>query len=45
MKEHKHIGFCMGEYEKDSCQDCPTLKECLELRDKERIDNVKSKQR
>lgn len=34
-REHKHIGFCLQEYEKESCSDCPTLKECLEMRDKE----------
>ena len=31
-----HIGFCMGEFNMDDCYDCPTLKECLELRDRER---------
>ena len=31
----EHIGFCLREYEKESCHDCPTLTGCLELRDKE----------
>ena len=31
-----HTGFCMGEYDDEKCHDCPTLKECLELRDKDR---------
>ncbi len=35
MKEHKHIGFCLCTYRKGPCLDCPSLKECLELRDKE----------
>lgn len=40
MEERPHIGFCMGEYKKDECHDCPTLKECLELRDKEQAEYV-----
>lgn len=27
----KHTGFCLGEYDNDKCQDCPTLAECLKL--------------
>ena len=30
-----HTGFCLGEYEEQTCADCPTLTECLELRDRE----------
>ena len=26
-----HIGFCMDEYKKDVCRDCPTEKECLDM--------------
>jgi len=36
MKELSHTGFCLGEYDKDLCSDCPTEKECLELGEKER---------
>jgi len=33
-----HIGFCLGEYEKEVCCECPAEKECLELRDRERME-------
>jgi hypothetical protein len=30
-----HIGFCLDFYRTDLCHDCPSVKECLELREKE----------
>lgn len=33
--EPGHTGFCLGDYDKDICKDCPSLIECLELRIRE----------
>ena len=43
-EELPHIGFCFGEYDKDICNDCPSEKECLELRDRERHDRLKEEE-
>jgi hypothetical protein len=31
-----HTGFCMGDYQRESCSDCPTEHECLDLGRKEK---------
>lgn len=32
-----HTGLCLDDYDSEICQDCPSEKECLELKDKEQI--------
>jgi ribosomal protein S18 len=36
MEILKHVGFCMAEYDKVRCYDCPTEFECMKLFIKER---------
>lgn len=26
-----HVGFCLGDYEDDVCNDCPSLADCLKM--------------
>jgi len=35
-----HTGFCMADYDKNKCWDCPTEFECLKLFVKEKADVV-----
>lgn len=37
LSRDTHTGLCLGDYDSEICQDCPSEKECLELRDKEQV--------
>lgn len=36
----KHTGFCLGEYSPETCHDCLSQEECLELARDERQDQI-----
>lgn len=43
MNEIWNIGFCLGEYEKETCGDCLSEKECLIMQEESRKDMERRK--